>query len=399
MDKTFFRDFLLLLMCPIAAFVIILNKLYHGHLNRLVLISLFMAFVGYLTIPFADSSRHMFLFFSLERSPVNELIYYDGKDFILYSLSNLFAKWHLPFELIKALFVFICYQSSFALYKDTLKYNPILTENKRIQFLVFLIFFLSVPFAWIVNGLRFVTSAYLLLFAFHYFIARKRIKCLSLVYLAIGTHFGILYILPLFLYYCFPVIKINRKQFFVLGIFLLIGGKLLFELYGLSLFKEEGMEKTYNTYVANSDENFTDTTSLNGFISIFLMQLLPIYIVGIIAVFCSKKYSKETLSKIFVSLLFIILVSPFLLLFQRYGYTIIPVLLFFSLGNLQSNRNVRKIVMWLLISCIILFISYTYGYRGIYIYSPFYYLFFPFVFTLSHTWSLSDAVEHLGHRT
>mgnify|MGYP006885597567 FL=1 len=142
-----------LLLCPIASVPLIISGILNKRHELLPLLSFVMATLAILSPPFADLYRHALNFQYYKHSSVPISTIFMQKDYVLDLLEYYFAKWNFNFEFIRGLFVFVCYQIAFALYKELFKYVPALSYSKKYRCIVFLSVFFLVPFIWIVNGL------------------------------------------------------------------------------------------------------------------------------------------------------------------------------------------------------------------------------------------------------
>ena len=111
-----------LLLCPIASVPLIISGILNKRHELLPLLSFVMATLAILSPPFADLYRHALHFQYYKHSSVPISSIFMQKDYVLDLLEYYFAKWNLNFEFIRGLFVFVCYQIAFALYKELFKY-------------------------------------------------------------------------------------------------------------------------------------------------------------------------------------------------------------------------------------------------------------------------------------
>jgi hypothetical protein len=109
---------------------------------------------------------------------------------------------------------------------------------------------------------------------------------------------------------------------------------------------------------------------------------MPLLIIGII-LFNSQSISDrdKTIGYIVVWLAF--LYYPYTVLFQRYAFGAIPILIYLTLHapevNINHNYKLHKIIAF---SCIVMTAAYLYGYRKPAINTKYYKMFYPSIYTI-----------------
>ncbi|MFR3328879.1 MAG: hypothetical protein ACLTSL_01715 [Odoribacter splanchnicus] len=182
-----FALIVLFLFSPFIAFLFSLYMLRQNY-SYTHFLSFFMGLCAILFPPYADLYRHTLTYFSFwsDTSALWETILLNS-DFLLTGLSCLFAKGHIPFEIVRFLFVFVCYEIYFALFKYYAFRNEWLQAHPKSLFIAFLITFALVPFIWIVNGLRQVTACTVMLWATYLIFERHKsygwLLCWDLVFI------------------------------------------------------------------------------------------------------------------------------------------------------------------------------------------------------------------------
>lgn len=351
-------ELVLLLLCPLLALPVIIFGISKGKLNNLVLLSAIMALFAFIFPPFADLYRHTQQYLHFQTYGNTGVVFYGGNfDFIFYSLSNYLAKNNIPFEYIRALFVFISYQISFFLYKKCLIVQSI-DPNSKESFYLFWVFFLSVPFIWIVNGLRMATACYLAVYGWILTYNNKIIGYFIFV-LSLFLHFGALLFAPIFMLKLFPTINLSNRMFFITSIFILIAGSFLLFLLPQSLVQKMNMDGNVEYYMKNSKKAFDSVMSVNGLIAMYLERAMIIYIYMRTLLVKSISGNNRDDFIIKICLLFWLIFHPFTILFQKFSLFIIPIILYLVLKRSTDIRTLKNI----LICCLISFGAYFYGYR------------------------------------
>lgn len=376
-------NILLFLLCPALAIIAIVAQAYAGKYRSFTVLSLSIAMVALFTPAFADIYRHTLLYFDLENFS-DALIQTNGNDFIFYTLTNFCARCHLPFEYVSFLFVFVCYQISFFLFRQILKATPITKENRKKMFCVFLSFVLMVQFIAIINGLRMATAAYLALLAWYFFYKRTYLKGVFFYALAVCTHFGALLFFPIMIFTIFPIFRINKTVFLVISLGLMAMGGILLNFVPLSVIEALDLQDQVIGYMVKSDEKFGDVMSSNGKIAMFL-ERIPYIVVTFLIIFNKIRLSDKDMSILCFAVWLSLLYYPFTVLFQRYGFFVVPLLVFISFQHQQNRARSGLPLMAILSSCVIMTMSYMYGYRVAFTHTKYYKMLYPSIITVPMT--------------
>lgn len=360
-------DWLFFLLSPLVSIPILIWGVLKGKKNNLVLISLAMALIGFVFPPFADLYRHTkdYLYW-VDHGKDGFLLMKGQIDFLFYSMSNIFAKNHIPFEYIRSVFVFICYQISFFLYRKSVEIKNVDWDSQEAQCL-FWIFFLSVPFIWIVNGLRMATACYIAILGWYYYYNRNLAFGLLFYILSLTLHFGALMFFPLFLCINIPALKFSRIQVVMLSVLILGLGGILLKLLPASLIEQLNMEKNVDLYMNRSQKEFGDTMSFNGFIAMWLERIMIVYVFYYLIREWKMINFKDSFL-IVVCFFAWFMVLPFTILFQKLSLFIIPIILYLIIKNSSDIFFLKKIKL----CCIISFCAYVYGYRAPLMHTPIY---------------------------
>ena len=357
---------LIFVISPILSLGVNIYNIRKGNYSYLWIISLIMSFIALFTPLFEDSYRHALYYLEYKKDTGYLRMYsMQGLDLVLSTLSYNFSKLNIPFEYIRALFTFICYQISFTLLRATVKDKYTRLKN----FNLFLIYFLSVPFLWIVNGMRMATAAYVVVLAWLYLYKyNKKLVSTVLCIISLLIHFAsVLYILLLLAYSINKRINIRYVLIAVVAMYLIFNTNIL-----ISLLSSAGLQilsNVINLYVLNSADTFSANMSQNGLIAM-IVERIPIIVSFIYIIKYRNKISTRYYNFTLASICLFISTIPFVIIFQRLAYFITPTCLYIIL-NEADKTSVRKI---LLISVIISQLSYIYGYRELFLDTPFIYI-------------------------
>ena len=190
---------LLFILCPILSLPFIFYYISKRKYEAMTLLSLFMALCSILWPPTGDLYRHNMMYYEFQKMSIDQFIVFISMqfDFILYLISFSFAKLGLPFEYIRAILVFVVYQMTFWTFRDCLRQNPNLDKS---YMLFFLLFFLSVLFFVITQGLRYGFAIYLFAFGAYLYLIDKNSIGLFCMILSIFVHYSLIPYLLLLLF-------------------------------------------------------------------------------------------------------------------------------------------------------------------------------------------------------
>lgn len=370
----------LFFLCPALAIVSTISHIYRGKYGHLTILALCISTVALFTPPFADIYRHTLLYFEFE-SHSYPIIQSNGHDYIFYTLTNIFAQNEIPFEFVSFIFVFVCYQISFFIFYQVATSWDARYWDKNKKFTIFLLFLLMVPFIAIINGLRMATAAYIAFLAWYY-IYNKRYFIGTLIYLiSLATHFGSWIFLPTLLIPIIPHLRIDRQKFIFISLGLFVAGGILLHILPSSIIEMLELEDQVTGYMEHNEERFDATMSVNGRIAMYL-ERLPLVIVFILILFNRIKLDNRRKFIIYTIIWLAILYHPFIVLFCRYAFFAIPLLVYIYIDSQKGISRVDKVSKILLCACIIMTLSYVYGYRETFLNTHYHKMFFPSLYTI-----------------
>lgn len=380
----------IMFICPIASIPLLIWGILNKKHELLPLLSFVMATIAIISPPFADLYQHSLEFqvYKFTNSSLKDV--FEQKDYILYLLEFLFAKWNFHFEWIRGIFVFVCYQIVFVLYKALFDYVPELNVNKKKRLFYFFSLFFLVPFIWIVNGLRSATSCYLLVYAWYCLYTGKNVRGWLVAILGVFTHFFGIVFIPLLLFFKIKNLRVGYLVYLFSLVLLFAIGKILFANLLDSISSTDsasalGVSDTaMNAY--NGEDGFTYAkVSVNGLIAM-VMERLPIFFIFVKTIFTRcRDYETDDRNQMRILFLLWVFISSSWIPFQRLSWLVSPIVLFLFLKNIKSNGS-YFIMRFLLLFTIIGQIAYIYGYRFAFLNTPFYYLMMPLPVSLLHVY-------------
>lgn len=265
---------IVLFLCPILSFPFIIHSILKKYCNAYYLLAIFMGLVSVLWPPTADLYRHNMMYFDFKVMNLQQFLnYIDGNvDLLYYILLYFFAKMGINFELIRFLFVCISYCLSFNIYAECMKRNPNIHVCHKA---IFFLFYLSVPFFTITQGLRYGLAISLFAYGAFFYFYQNRIKWLIYIVIACFIHFSMFpVLLILLLVRCNIKISTIHIFVFILLSLLLIKGELLaylIEILPINEFLKIRIGYYVNGYWSNE---FLDEFSLENKISRYLAHFM-----------------------------------------------------------------------------------------------------------------------------
>lgn len=359
-------------------------------LNRdklsLTMLSLFMGLCSFLWVPTGDLYRHNMMYFEFQYFSNADFFQYIllRPDFLLYLFSYLFAKISLPFELIRFILVFISYKIAFALAQDVIKLNPL--YNRYYKYII-LIFFLSVQFFTISQGLRFGFASYIMVWGVYMLLVKKRKKGFVFVVLANLIHYS--FSLPsILLLVVLLGFKINKWITLILScLFGLIFNMLTIDFLINMLPLPEMLKQLAIAYTTGYwSGEFLDNYSFKYLLSRHL-AIIPIYFLFMLVVFKKENHKINW----YAHLLFLnLMISYSISATFFFRMSVFSVLIFF-ISYLLSD-NIRSFYLEIKVLVLVFFISFLsqiYTYRRELTISSEFKLLFPAPIALINIYSQS----------
>lgn len=382
---------ILFAICPALSFPLLLYYASQRERCAYTLLAIFMGLCAILWPPTGDLYRHNMMYFDFREMDVAQFFEFIKLkfDFLLYAISFLFAKTGIPFEFIRFLFVYVTYELIFRVYEDCFNRNP---EVDGLSREAFFIFFLSVLFFTITQGLRFGFAASLLAFGSYQYLAKKKRTGLLCILTSCVTHFSVIPIV-LVLFVAKMGFKIKRIWIFVLSVIcLLCFNATVFQLIIDMLPLNAMAHAVLSAYVTGYwGGEFLEDHSLKYQISKYLGHLM----VYPLLYFTFKNSSSQPFSQ-FAKFLVVIVCACFAIsdtLYFRIAILFIPVGLY--LFFISRKKYSHHLVHLLLLCSFISFTSQIYSYRREGMISCEYKLFYPAPFGFSTAFSEQWIEQHV----
>lgn len=340
---------------PLGALPFILEKISWKHRYAYTLFSLFMGLCAILYAPSGDLYRHTKVYFLAQNWGWNEFIEISllKMDFFLIYITYFCAKIGIQFEIVRFLFVFVSYECAFWIFRDVVKQNKILQENRYYYVLGFLLFFMSVIFFNITQGLRYGLGVYIIGVGLYKLFQKHERSGWIWIFVACLIHFSFWGLLIPLVLFRLKLVRLNKWVVMIITLLLILFSNELFQalisLLPLSDFIKQHLLHYITGYWA---KDFYQDHSFFFRIS----RILSYWTIYPLSFFFLMSYRKtDNLYRNF--LLFMILVLgisvPFGDIFPRFSYLLI--LLFLADMLLRFYPVLSKIRMLNLIFCFVLF--------------------------------------------
>lgn len=345
---------ILFVIYPLGALPFILEKISWKRRYAYTLFSLFMGICAVLYAPSGDLYRHTKVYFLCQDWGWKEfagMILLKMDIFLLY-LTYVCAKLGIHFEIVRFLFVFVSYECAFWIFRDVVKQNKVLQENRYYYILGFLLFFMSVIFFTITQGLRYGLGVYIMGVGLYKLFQKRRKGGWIWVCMAGLIHFSFWALLIPVVLFRLRVVRLNKWVVLIITLVLILFSneflQVLISLLPLSEFIKQHLLQYVTGYWA---EDFYQDHSFLFRIS----RILSYWAIYPLLFFFLVSYRKtDSLYRNF--LLFMILVlgisAPFGDIFPRFSYLLI--LLFLADLFLRFRPVLSKIRILNVIFCFVM---------------------------------------------
>lgn len=378
---------------PAFSLPFIFYYIFRRRYEAMTFLSLFMALCSMLWPPVGDLYRHNMMYYEFQKMNIEQFVVFLSTrfDFVLYLISFLFAKLGLPFEYIRAIFVFTTYQMTFWIFRDCLRRNPFLGKS---YILFFLLFYLSVLFFLVTQGLRYGFAIYLFTFGTYLCFIDKNAMGLFCVILSIFIHYSLIPYLLLLLIAKFIVNISSFKIAFLSVICIFTFSSSIGEYVVNILPIGDDLNEALLAYTSGYwSGEFLDDHSLFYQLSRILTSVMMYPLIF----FVIKNDAKDEICR-YAKLLIVLIAIYYAIsntLFMRISQFFIPIGLYIFV--LSYDCKWRKYSLLLLFCGMLSFISQIYTFRREATISREYMLFCPVVVGLSsgytYNWIIDNVYE------
>lgn len=382
---------ILFIICPILSFPLLLYYASERKRWAYTMLAIFMGFCAMLWPPTGDLYRHSMMYFEFKEMNIVQFGDFIKLkfDFLLYLVSFVFGKIGIPFEFVRFFFIFIAYKLVFFIFEDCSIRNYKMCQSKRT---VFLIFFFSVLFFTIVQGMRYGFASILIAFGGYQYLVRSKTNGLLYIVASCVTHFSVI---PVALIIVIAKFGVKIKRFWIIAlsvICLLCLNPIVFQVVLDMLPLDPTLHKVLSAYITGYwGGEFLEDHSLKYQISKYLSHLTMYPLLY----FTFRSNYTQPFGQ-FTKLLVVVVAACFAIsdtLYFRIALLFIAVgLALFFLDAKQYSR----VKIYILIFCSSLsFLSQIYTFRREATISREYMLFFPAQFGFSSTFSKQWIEQHV----
>jgi len=331
---------------------------------------LFFLLLSFLYPPFGDS----FYYYELSNKiKYHSLIYFLNEyeiEFIFKSFFWLLSYLNFRIEIIRFFFTLIL---TFNFYK---LWN-LLKIKKSLTYKDFIIFISLIYYFQLYSGFRFIlASSFFLLSFYYYFIDYKKIYFIIFSIFTISIHFSFLPLIIMFFLTNNLLIKNNYIYFFILILLLFLIFYFFKYFIFLYPFFESKIFSYFNGYWSN---DFLIRKSFKFYISerLKLISIIPMYLYILFYI----KRNKQINILFFFFVLSLIFIFNQFTLFTRYSIAIIPIFGYYILYNHTKYNLLYNLIFF---TSLITISSQIYSFKNQILSSNFYKIILPINFTLSN---------------
>ncbi len=392
--ENFFFLIILFALSPLLSLPFILYSASNREKICGAMISVFMGIVAMLWAPTGDLYRHNMDYFYFQQMNWYDFIYYlkYKPDFLIYLLSFVFAKLNINYEFVRFILVFVSFQMSFNVFLDAIRCSE---KMSRYHVFVFFVFFFSVPFFWIVLGVRFSTAACLFVYGLYYYL--KYAKKEGLIYITISLFIHFSMILPLLVLVMSKIrLKWSNRFLFLVLLMVLIFFRPSFLQYLIDvLFGGNYIHLYLSAYISGYwNGEYLEDHSFKFLLSNILtsISMYPLFIIAMKVV--TRQRFDEYVRMLLIMICVCLMVSY--TLYFRYALLMVLILVYYLFGwhlCILSKKNIICLFLFSLLS----FTSQIYSWRRELTISNEKLLFYPIPVSLSSSYSYEWLLENINY--
>jgi hypothetical protein len=361
------------LLYPVYALPWIIKHMIKNEYFGYFLISLFMAYLAFLMIPYElmDLARHYEVFTDVSKMNFDDLINYRrGVEYLFNLYMWLVHQAGLNKEFVPFSFIFMIYLLYFLALKmviDFTEKSGYSKYNKKIFTIGILLFFLygEIRFIAATSGLRNDLAFSFFVYAITFFLIYKKIVLpIILIILSIAIHFSVFPLALLFLISRLYKFKKTIRLLFIVSFLLMVSGVTEDIFYYIMeqlkpFLMEQGLYfRSYFERGGVYGSGFFVDKNLNTIILEKVIKPSSFYLAGIYMIFTKKLACKKIQNFIYLVFIFISLISISRTLMDRYSYflSIFFVIIFvFELQYKAMNKFRQIFIVSLSLSILLMY--------------------------------------------
>lgn len=360
--KDLFIVLLLLCASPLLALFFVLWHIFLREKEYLYVLAFIMGLLAFLYPPVSDLSRHAFIYEDAKNMSwegFNEQFFEKRWDVAIYYIEYLMAKADVPFECLRMLLVFIAYCLYFKIYAYIV--NILNAKDRKQNFLVFSIFFLSITFFGITIGLRYNIAIALINFSVYMVLIRNKKVGYFFAILACFVHYALANLV--FVIFIADKVRFNINKKMLLGL-IIISCVMSFVLLETFLSYFPSIRESSEGYITGSyavGGVIEMGRSFKGKVYSYLASLLPA-VCGLFVFMNGSKSKISFYNKIILLMIFLTYSIP--VLHGRYKTLIIfPTFIYFFLEYFSTSIYKKYVYVFL-------YMALVYQTSQIYTFSP-----------------------------
>lgn len=381
----------LFLLSPLLSLPYILWGIYRRERSAYFFFSLFLGFLAWLQIPFADLFRHTINAYDLVGKPISYIFTNSlSSDFFVPFVSWILVNADFPYQFLRLLSATECF------FLMTIIFNYMIEKSERNYsdsevFIRFWILFLFFEYIRTTSGVRYGFALFQYVFALHLVINKKSyLSALFFALLAMEIHISFAFFVPvsILLYYVCTSVK---RAIIVTA----LGSALTLVLITKFSFLLGRRADWY--FDGGTSVSGTHHITIYGFILFVAVRLFLLPFVVMVVKFF-KRYSKWCrIGLVWLVMTVIFITNITVMLRMSFVFSVIAI---FSFLEIESRELIRKRVITILLFCGFMTTLFnTVNYRTIILNSRYYYIVMPVPFILQNQYELDWIIEHIDNNT
>lgn len=390
--RSSFRNMLiaipLFILSPLISFPLILWGIYRREKWAILLFSLFIGLLSYLTIPFADLYRHRLIYDIMEDTSVREY-FGDLNGFFNWMMPFLYIemnRFDIPFDFLRLFELSTGILMLFAIFEYKMNHSSIKYTNKE-YFCRFLILYLFFDFIFTTSGVIYGYALCIYIFSlFLIFEKNNRVLAFLFAYISCCIHSSFLFfiVLTIVLY----MLKLNRKGIVIMCVIIPIITSFIFPYVSFLI------ENQAEWYFSNSKEfgnTFSNLTTIGKTAFVLLKIVLFPFIVLMF-----KCYSRQNNWCLIFASWFVMAISFLnnLIVFQRLVWGIMSLGIFLLLSIEDLEKVKRKCTIFIVAGLMFTVLN-TLDKHKMILNSNYYRIIYPIPTILSHQYERKWLDEHV----
>ncbi|HIT15427.1 MAG TPA: EpsG family protein [Candidatus Avimuribaculum pullicola] len=381
----------LFLVSPLLSLPYILWGIYRRERSAYFFFSLFLGFLAWLQIPFADLFRHTINAYDLVGKPLSYIFTNSlSSDFFVPFVSWILVNADIPYQFLRL----ICVTESFFLM--TIIFNYMIEKSAKDYcnseiFIRFILLFLFFELVLTINGVRYGFAVSQYVFVLH-LIFNKRSYFAALLFslLAVEIHISFLFFIPVSIVLYYLCISVKRSiVILIVCSFLVLA---VISQFSYLIGRRADWYFDGGTSVAG-----TQNITIYGFILFVGVRLFLLPFVVLVFKYFKKQSKWCRIGLVWIVMALIFVTSITVMLRMLFVFSTICVFLFLEI---EARAAIKKRFVIILLWCgVITTIFNTVNFRTIILNSRYYYIAMPVPFILQNQYEKDWIIEHIDNNT